>query len=115
MFTGLLPRPLALAQPPPRPWDDLAAPARIKAALEAQRHLSFQSICLFAAGRWEIPDEAFARMRHLYARAAAYLDRWLADVLEALDRRGILDDTLVIVTSDHGENFGEGGLIAHGF
>jgi arylsulfatase A-like enzyme len=100
---------------PPRPWDDLSPPDRIRAALEAQRHLSFQSICLFAAGRWEIPDEAFARMRYLYARAASYLDRWLAGVLDALDRRGILEDTLVIVTSDHGENFGEDGLIAHGF
>jgi arylsulfatase A-like enzyme len=43
------------------------------------------------------------------------MDAWLADVLEALDRRGILDQTLVIVTSDHGEMFGEHGLIAHGF
>lgn len=100
---------------PPRPWDDLSPRRRVQAALEAQRHLSFQSICLFAAGRWEIPDEALARMRHLYARAASYLDQWLADVLDALDRRGILDETLVIVTSDHGENFGEAGLIAHGF
>jgi arylsulfatase A-like enzyme len=100
---------------PPKPWDDLSAPDRIRAALEAQRHLSFQSICLFAAGRWEIPAEAFARMRHLYVRAASYLDEWLAGVLDALDRRGILDETLVIVTSDHGENFGEAGLIAHGF
>jgi arylsulfatase A-like enzyme len=54
-------------------------------------------------------------MHHLYSRAASYMDAWLAGVLEALDRRGILEDTLVIVTSDHGENFGEGGLIAHGF
>ena len=34
-------------------------------------------------------------MRHLYARAASYMDRWLADVLNALERRGILDETLV--------------------
>ena len=87
----------------------------MRAALEAQRHLNFESICLFAAGRWEIPPEALARMRHLYGRAAAYMDSWLAGVLEALDDRGILDETLVIVTSDHGESFGEAGLIAHGF
>jgi arylsulfatase A-like enzyme len=54
-------------------------------------------------------------MRHLYARAVSYMDEWLAGVLEALDRRGVLDQTLVIVTSDHGESFGEGGYIAHGF
>jgi arylsulfatase A-like enzyme len=100
---------------PPRPWDDLSASDRVRAALEAQRHLNFESICLFAAGRWEIPPDALARMRHLYARAAAYMDSWLAGVLEALDDRGILDQTLVIVTSDHGESFGEAGLIAHGF
>jgi len=100
---------------PPRPWDDLGGAERVQAALDSQRHLNFESICLFAAGRWEIPAEAFERMRHLYARAAAYMDSWLADALEALDRRGILDQTLVIVTSDHGESFGEAGLIAHGF
>ena len=32
-------------------------------------------------------------------------------VLEDVD----LDDTLVIVCSDHGENFGEGGLVGHAF
>lgn len=100
---------------PPRPWDDLSAPDRVRAALDAQRHLSFQSICLFAAGHWHIPEEAFSRMRHLYGRAASYLDDWLAGVLGALESRGILEDTLVIVTADHGENFGEDGLIAHGF
>ncbi len=54
-------------------------------------------------------------MRHLYRRAIAYMDDWLAGVLEALDRAGSSSETLVIVTSDHGENFGEEGLIAHGF
>jgi arylsulfatase A-like enzyme len=100
---------------PPRPWNDLPPLDRIRAALEAQRHLNFQSICLYAAGGYEIPDAALQRMRYLYARAIGYMDSWLADTLEALDARGILDETLVIVTSDHGENFGEGGLITHGF
>jgi arylsulfatase A-like enzyme len=100
---------------PPQPWNDLSALERIRAALDAKRYLSFESICLYAAGRREVPEEALERMRHLYRRATAYLDQWLADVLAALDRKGILDETLVIVTSDHGENFGEAGLIAHGF
>ena len=41
------------------------------------------------------------------------MDDWLARLLEHLDSAGRLDDTLVIVTADHGENFGEGGLLAH--
>ena len=41
------------------------------------------------------------------------MDDWLGDLLEALDRSGKLDETLVVVTSDHGENFGEDGLVSH--
>jgi arylsulfatase A-like enzyme len=52
-------------------------------------------------------------MRHLYARAVRSMDDWLARVLEVLERAGVLDDTVVLVTSDHGENLGEGELIGH--
>jgi arylsulfatase A-like enzyme len=100
---------------PPRPWNDLWPAERVRAALEARQHYSFEALCLYAAGRREITGEALERMRHLYARAAGYADRWIADALTALDARGILDDTLVIVTADHGENFGEHGLMGHGF
>ncbi|MDQ6605111.1 MAG: sulfatase-like hydrolase/transferase [Actinomycetota bacterium] len=100
---------------PPRPWNDLPPADRARSGIEAGRHLSFEAICLYVAGRHRVPSAALERMRHLYARAAAYMDDWLAGVLGALDARGILEDTIVIVTSDHGENFGEDGLIAHGF
>jgi arylsulfatase A-like enzyme len=100
---------------PPRPWNDLTVLERMRAARDNRLHLTFESICLYAAGRHEISGAALERLRHLYLRAVSYMDAWLAEILEALDAQGILDDTLVIVTSDHGENFGEDGLIAHGF
>lgn len=100
---------------PPRPWNDLAPHDRIRAALDVKRYLSFVSICLQVARRDELPAGPLRRMRHLYERSISYMDRWLAGVLERLDARRMLDDTLVIVTSDHGENFGEDGLLAHGF
>ncbi len=100
---------------PPRPWDDLGPRERVRAALDAQRYVNFEAICRHVAGAQRIPAESLERMRHLYARSVAYMDAWLADVLEALSQRGILDETLVIVTSDHGESFDEAGLIAHGF
>jgi arylsulfatase A-like enzyme len=43
------------------------------------------------------------------------MDDWLARVLEMLDDARLLDDTLVIVTSDHGENLGESNLVGHAF
>lgn len=100
---------------PPKPWNDLGPWGRVQAALDSRRHLGFESICLAAAGRTSIKGAALARMRHLYDRAISYMDAWLADVLAALSARAMLNNTLVIVTADHGESFGENGLMAHGF
>jgi len=100
---------------PPRPYNDLPALDRLRAAEEARRHLTLDAIWRACAGGFDVPDEALERMRYLYGRSVRALDDWLGRVLEHLERVGILDDTLVIATSDHGENFGEGGLLAHAF
>lgn len=52
-------------------------------------------------------------IRDAYDDCIAYLDDQLGRLFDDLDRRGILDDTLVIVTADHGEAFGEHGLYGH--
>lgn len=49
-----------------------------------------------------------------YDECIAYLDGQIGRLLDDLDRRGVLDNTLVIVTADHGEHFGERGLMGHG-
>ncbi len=49
-----------------------------------------------------------------YEGCIAWLDQQLDLLLEELDRRGQLDNTLVIVLSDHGEEFGEHGVYTHG-
>ena len=48
-----------------------------------------------------------------YDAAIAYLDHELDRLFTELQRRGELDNTIVMVTSDHGEHFGEHGLRAH--
>ncbi len=50
----------------------------------------------------------------IYDDCIAYLDRRLGVVLDELGRRGVLDDTLVIVTADHGEHLGDHLLFFHG-
>ena len=53
--------------------------------------------------------------RDAYDDGIAALDRQVGSLLDELDRRGILRDTVVIVTSDHGESFGEHGVFNHGY
>jgi arylsulfatase A-like enzyme len=100
---------------PPRPYNDLGPVRRVRAAEDARRYLTLEGIWRACLGQFEIPDESLERMRHLYAREIRLMDDWLARLLEDMDRRGVLDDTIVIVTSDHGENLGEGRLIGHAF
>ncbi|MBC7896710.1 MAG: sulfatase, partial [Cytophagaceae bacterium] len=50
----------------------------------------------------------------LYDGGIAYMDDALGALFRELASRGVLDRTLVIVSSDHGEAFGEHGLHGHG-
>ena len=47
----------------------------------------------------------------VYDDCIAYLDRRLGMLLQELSKRGVLDDTLVIVTADHGEHLGDHLLV----
>ncbi len=49
-----------------------------------------------------------------YRGGIRYLDDQLDSLFRGLERRGKLQNTIVIVTSDHGEQFGEHGQVAHG-
>ncbi len=49
-----------------------------------------------------------------YAEALAALDNEIGTLLGELEKRGVLDETLVVVMADHGEELGERGGIEHG-
>ncbi len=51
--------------------------------------------------------------RDAYDGAIAYLDSQLDALFRAIDSTPRLSNTIVIVTSDHGEQFGEHGLLDH--
>jgi hypothetical protein len=51
--------------------------------------------------------------RGLYDAGIRYLDDRLAAFFAELERSGLSEDTLVILTSDHGEEFGEHGYLVH--
>jgi arylsulfatase A-like enzyme len=66
---------------------------------------------LFGEALPDAPDAE--RLRQRYERAIRYADDQLRAFLEGLDALGLRDSTLVIVTADHGEAFGEHGMFQH--
>jgi arylsulfatase A-like enzyme len=100
---------------PPRPYGDVSLVDRLRAGAEAQRYYSLDGIWRACVGGFDMPPDVVDRMRRLYRGAVRYMDDWVAGLLEHLDRLRLLDETLVVVLSDHGENLGEGGLLAHAF
>jgi arylsulfatase A-like enzyme len=98
---------------PPRPWNDLGPRGRLVAADDVRRYQSHAAVVAASMGELAIPPAAIRRMRHLYEAAVSMMDAWIGRALELLSRRGELADTLVLVTSDHGENLGECGRLGH--
>jgi len=52
-------------------------------------------------------------LKDLYDGEIAYFDSQLAELLAALRKTGLLDDSIVIFTADHGEEFLEHGDVKH--
>jgi arylsulfatase A-like enzyme len=52
--------------------------------------------------------------RDVYDSEVAFTDSVIGDVLESIERSGMANSTAVVVTSDHGEAFGEHGTTKHG-
>lgn len=98
---------------PPKPWNDLSPQHRILAGEDAWRYQSHDGLIRVTLGDIPLPATSVRRMKYLYERSIASMDAWLGRLLETLDREKLLDDTLVIVTSDHGENLGEDHTLGH--
>ncbi len=58
-------------------------------------------------------DEDVAVMRGMYDASLRDLDDLFAALRDRLARRGALDNTIVVLTADHGELLGEHGLLDH--
>ena len=82
------------------------------AALRRARAVN-QDAWAYMADEVRMTPEDFAGLRALYDAEIAYVDDMLADMLRFLGSVGALENTMIVVTADHGENIGEHNLMDH--
>ena len=58
----------------------------------------------------DVPDDIVRKGRELYYGLTQWIDEQIGRTLKALAASEVADDTIVIYTTDHGENMGEHGL-----
>jgi arylsulfatase A-like enzyme len=75
----------------------------------------YQFLLEYGGPGWRVMQERDVRMaRDGYDDCIAFLDDQLGQLLDELQARGLLENTLVIIMSDHGESFFEHGSFLHG-
>ena len=72
-----------------------------------------QNAWKYMSGELSMTDDDWDILTRLYDAELAYLDSRLGQLYEFLQQSQLLDNTLLIVTSDHGENLGEHQMMDH--
>ncbi len=87
---------------PPAPHDTVYAQALALDSYSARGHEAAN-----------YTQEEIEALEAAYHRSIRYLDGNVAALLDTVEETGVMDETLVIVTSDHGEQFGEHDYLGH--
>ena len=68
---------------------------------------------LYMSGILEMNKTVTNQLYKGYLKRIRYLDRKISEAISIMKRRGVLDDATLIITSDHGQMFGEHGMLYH--
>ncbi len=97
---------------PPRQYLEMYGDADYSGVVDFRRDSTLlENIKL---GRLRLRDRDKEHLEALYDGEITYHDAHFRSVLEGLSRRGLADSTMVVVTSDHGEEFWDHGSVGHG-
>jgi arylsulfatase A-like enzyme len=97
--------------PPRRFREQLLSPADVDRSYRVDR--SWNRMWAYTFGLGEYSDDEIMLTRATYDATLIELDELLRGLLEALREAGHLDDTIVILTADHGEQLGEHHMLDH--
>jgi arylsulfatase A-like enzyme len=91
--------------------------ARVMSADEVTRSYGVDRSWLpmweYTFGLRDYTDEELALTRATYDATLTELDDLFGDLLDTLDADGYLDDTVIVLTADHGEHLGEQHMLDH--
>ena len=79
---------------------------------ELARHIQLLENEAFTAS---LTEEDLAHIKDLYDASIRWVDRYVGELLEHFERTGLLKNTVVVITSDHGEEFLERSRTGHGY
>lgn len=65
------------------------------------------------SGQDEITEQDIPAMEYVYDCTVRYVDEQIGRIVDRLRQEGELDTSLIVVTGDHGEGFGEFGKFGH--
>jgi len=64
-----------------------------------------------AMGKYKQTAERIRNARHAYYSEISYADDKMGYLLDALEKNGLKDNTIIVITSDYGEMLGERGIM----
>ena len=94
---------------PPEPYDSL-----YDFGYQGSAESTGQAILAMRLRPDEVHPDDVRHLESLYRGEVALMDRYLGGILDALTARGLAESTLVILLSDHGDEFWDHGSIGHG-
>jgi arylsulfatase len=94
---------------PPEPWRSRLVRPHAAGEIEAAAKVMEEHKI------WNRPPEQIALLASLYDGEVAAADEEVRLLFDELQRRGLLANAVVVITADHGEEFGDHGGLSHGF
>jgi arylsulfatase A-like enzyme len=99
---------------PPEPQRSLfLSPGADRSAVERLRHFKHPDELRYVLGLGGLAPGDLSILSSLYDGEIAYVDERVGDLARFLRARGLLDETVLVVTSDHGEAIGDHGFLDH--
>ncbi|MGJ8679463.1 sulfatase [Paraglaciecola sp.] len=104
----------------PKKYWDLYDPAQIELSAQTEGpkggaamglHASFEMRTFSnVPNAGPIPDDLAVELKHSYLASVSYIDAQIGKIMQAFEEAGVLDNTIVMLWSDHGYHLGEMGI-----